>query len=115
MQDPIGFFLTWVTYGTWLPGDARGWVEFRHGWKLPDPIMEFEAAAMMKENACRLTGEQRIAVSAIHPAAGIADAIASQLDNGRRVFFSVRMAGLGWIPCQALLTRRVKIGALASA
>ena len=27
MEDPIGFFLTWVTYGTWLPGDSRGWVE----------------------------------------------------------------------------------------
>jgi hypothetical protein len=25
--DPIGYFLTWVTYGTWLPGDARGWVQ----------------------------------------------------------------------------------------
>ncbi len=31
MDDPIGYFLTWVTYGTWLPGDARGWVEYRHG------------------------------------------------------------------------------------
>jgi REP element-mobilizing transposase RayT len=34
MQDPIGYFLTWVTYGTWLPGDARGWVEFQKGWQL---------------------------------------------------------------------------------
>jgi hypothetical protein len=29
MDDPIGYFLTWVTYGTWLPGDARGWVEYQ--------------------------------------------------------------------------------------
>ena len=24
--DPLAFFLTWTTYGTWLPGDERGWV-----------------------------------------------------------------------------------------
>jgi hypothetical protein len=23
--DPIAYFLTWTTYGTWLPGDERGW------------------------------------------------------------------------------------------
>jgi REP element-mobilizing transposase RayT len=28
--DPVAFFLTWTTYGSWLPGDARGWVG-RHG------------------------------------------------------------------------------------
>jgi hypothetical protein len=37
MSDPLAYFLTWVTYGTWLPGDDRGWVEYRHGWQLPDP------------------------------------------------------------------------------
>jgi REP element-mobilizing transposase RayT len=62
MDDPIGFFLTWTTYGTWLPGDARGWVEYRHGWQLPDPVRELEAAAKMTEGACRLTEEQREAV-----------------------------------------------------
>ena len=25
-DDPLAFFLTWTTYGTWLPGDDRGWV-----------------------------------------------------------------------------------------
>ena len=29
MDDPIGYFLTWSTYGTWLPGDATGWVQFQ--------------------------------------------------------------------------------------
>ena len=23
--NPIAYFLTWTTYGTWLPGDERGW------------------------------------------------------------------------------------------
>jgi REP element-mobilizing transposase RayT len=26
MPDPVALFLTWTTYGTWLPGDARGHV-----------------------------------------------------------------------------------------
>ncbi|QDT62946.1 transposase [Calycomorphotria hydatis] len=25
-NDPIAHFLTWTTYGTWLPGDERGWI-----------------------------------------------------------------------------------------
>ena len=62
MDDPIGYFLTWVTYGTWLPGDSRGWVEHQHGWQLPDPIKEIEAAARMGEDACRLSDQQRTVV-----------------------------------------------------
>ena len=62
MNDPIGYFLTWVTYGTWLPGDARGWVEYRHGWQFPDPVREIEATAKMAEDACRLNDNQRVAV-----------------------------------------------------
>ena len=50
--DPVGYFLTWVTYGTWLPGDSRGWVKYRAGWQLPDPIRECEAKVLMGENAC---------------------------------------------------------------
>jgi REP element-mobilizing transposase RayT len=63
-EDPIAYFLTWVTYGTWLPGDARGWVKFRAGWQLPDPIRELEAKSRMTENDCILTSEQRRAVEA---------------------------------------------------
>src|SRR6516225_3917296 len=59
MAEPLAFFLTWSTYGTWLPGDARGWVEYQKGWQLPDTIRELEAAAVMTEDACRLDKEQR--------------------------------------------------------
>lgn len=58
-DDPIAFLITWSTYGTWLPGDARGWVEYRHGFQLPDPILEIECAARMAEGACRLAPHQR--------------------------------------------------------
>ena len=27
LPDPLAYFLTWSTYGTWLPGDERGWIE----------------------------------------------------------------------------------------
>jgi len=59
MPAPLAYFLTWPTYGSWLPGDERGWVEYRHGWKLPDPIRKLEAAARMTEDACILDAEQR--------------------------------------------------------
>jgi len=59
MDDPIAFFLTWPTYGTWLPGDARGWVEFKHGWQLPDSSRELEAKTRMKEAACILESSAR--------------------------------------------------------
>jgi len=62
MAEPIAYFLTWSTYGTWLPGDDRGWVEYRHGWQFPDPILKREAAARMIEDACWLNGEQRLLV-----------------------------------------------------
>jgi len=26
-SGPIAYFLTWTTHGSWLPGDARGWVK----------------------------------------------------------------------------------------
>ena len=64
IDDPIGFFLTWNTYGTWLPGDQRGWVEYHHGWKFPDPVLEFECRARMTEDACILSMDQRNAVAA---------------------------------------------------
>lgn len=59
MPEPLGYFLTWSTYGTWLPGDERGWTEFRHGWQLPDPIRKLEAEARMTEDACVFDREQR--------------------------------------------------------
>jgi REP element-mobilizing transposase RayT len=63
MADPIAYFITWSCYGTWLPGDQRGWVEYRKGWQLPDPIKELEAKARMTEDACRLDSQQREAVN----------------------------------------------------
>jgi REP element-mobilizing transposase RayT len=27
MSEPLAYHITWTTYGSWLPGDARGWVK----------------------------------------------------------------------------------------
>lgn len=62
MNDAIAFFLTIPTYGAWLPGDQRGWVEYRHGWQLPDPVLELESKALMTEDACILTPSDRVIV-----------------------------------------------------
>lgn len=59
LPEPLAYFLTWPTYGIWLPGDERGWVERRKGWQLPDPIVKQEAEARMTEDACVLDFEQR--------------------------------------------------------
>ncbi len=62
MPDPLAYFLTWPTYGTWLPGDERGWIEFHHGWQMPDPSRELEACAKMTEGAARLSANECVVV-----------------------------------------------------
>jgi REP element-mobilizing transposase RayT len=46
MLDPLGWLLTWTTYGTWLQGDARGSYDRkgrRPGTKFIAPDIRFEA------------------------------------------------------------------------
>ncbi len=62
LPEPLAYFLTWGTYGSWLPGDERGWALYRQGWQLPDPIQKLEASARMSEDACVLGPEERAAV-----------------------------------------------------
>lgn len=46
--EPIAFFITWTCYGTWLPGDERGW--WRKGeFHAPNDLFREMAAAEMKE------------------------------------------------------------------
>ena len=62
MPEPLAYFFTWGTYGTWLPGDERGWVRYAHGFQRPNPIRELEARAKMTEDACILNPRQRAIV-----------------------------------------------------
>jgi REP element-mobilizing transposase RayT len=63
-DEPLAYLLTWPTYGTWLPGDDRGWVQHGKGFQLPDPVRRLEAAARMADDACRLGDSQRALVEA---------------------------------------------------
>jgi hypothetical protein len=59
----LAYHITWTTYGTWLPGDARGWVRWGEwGVKPPDPERERAAGKRMVESAVELTEEQRALV-----------------------------------------------------
>src|SRR5271166_3497530 len=58
-DDPLAFFLTWTTYGSWLPGDERGWVEKPGNIMSPDPERESEAAERMHDSEVLLDSEQR--------------------------------------------------------
>ena len=61
-DDPLAFFLTWTTYGTWLPGDERGWVEKPGQFREPDPEREEHARQRLTEPQLYLDAEQRAVV-----------------------------------------------------
>jgi REP element-mobilizing transposase RayT len=56
----LAYHLVWTTYGTWLPGDWRGWVQKGTlGIQQPDPKLEQAARERMAEEIVVLTPEQR--------------------------------------------------------
>ena len=59
-DDPLAYFLTWTTYGTWLPGDDRGWNRKGvPGTQVSNPSFRDAARARMKEDAFTLSTAQR--------------------------------------------------------
>jgi REP element-mobilizing transposase RayT len=59
----LAYHLTWTTYGTWLPGDARGWIKSgAWGVQRPDPKREQDARERMVDSAVVLTPDQRALV-----------------------------------------------------
>ena len=49
-EEPLAYFLTWTTYGTWLPGDERGWSrKGESGIQLPNLLFVEMARSRMKE------------------------------------------------------------------
>jgi len=61
----IAYFSTWTTYGTWLPGDERGWYERVVGLREPDPILKQRAQLLMTEDALALDATQRQIVEGV--------------------------------------------------
>jgi len=64
MPATIAYFLTWTTYGTWLPGDARGWVRHHEGsagtpYRPADPERETRARHAMTHRPVTLSPPMR--------------------------------------------------------
>ena len=57
--DPLAFFLTWTTYGSWVPGDARGWADDRGVIRAPNARLARVAARLMRGPSVVLTFAQR--------------------------------------------------------
>jgi REP element-mobilizing transposase RayT len=63
-MNPLAYHLIWTTYGAWLPGDARGWIQSgAAGVQPPDPDRERAAGERMAEAAVLLDPGQRDAVA----------------------------------------------------
>ncbi len=59
-DEPLAYFLTWTTYGTWLPGDERGWNRRGEAGTQPaNPLFVEMAQSRMKEPELRLSADDR--------------------------------------------------------
>ena len=65
LNEPLAFFLTWTTYGTWLPGDDRGWVRRKKGFQEPQRRLRSWSSHRLQQAPCTLTGRQRQLVDKI--------------------------------------------------
>jgi REP element-mobilizing transposase RayT len=69
MSGPLAYFLTWHTYGTWLPGHAGGSVDEEHheygtAFAAPDPECAARCAAALVHAPVTLDAPRRAAVQA---------------------------------------------------
>jgi REP element-mobilizing transposase RayT len=61
-HGPLAYFITWSCYGTWLPGDRRGWKKWHKGERLPEPKLATWVRKRMTETPVNLDCSQRHAV-----------------------------------------------------
>jgi len=64
LAEPLAYFLTWTTYGTWLPGDERGWVKRPGALEEPNKRLEQWSRKQQSETAVVLDPQQRRIVEA---------------------------------------------------
>ena len=59
-MGPLAYLITWTTYGTWLHGDARGWVQSgQPGIQPPAPLRRAAMQRRMTEEPVLLEETQR--------------------------------------------------------
>ena len=59
MNDSATYFITWTTYGTWLPGDLRGWRKTQKGNQPPQPLLADWCQQRLSEEPVVLNADQR--------------------------------------------------------
>ncbi|MBI3821969.1 MAG: hypothetical protein HY289_04730 [Planctomycetes bacterium] len=65
-EFPLAYFITWTTYGSWLPGDPRGWCKRgSHVVEAPDLTLNERARSIMVEEPVVLDQSQRELVDAV--------------------------------------------------
>ena len=65
MNDaPLGYFITWTVYGTFLQGDPRWWRQRGTGPQPPQPLLEQWHRNRLNHDLVLLTPEQREIVEA---------------------------------------------------
>lgn len=62
LPEPLAYFLTWTTYGTWLPGDERGWVRRPGNFESPIAGLRRHARQQQTETELTLAPDQRLIV-----------------------------------------------------
>ncbi len=59
MNRVLAYLLTWTTYGSWLPGDKRGWIQKPGKWMAPDATEESHNQMRMTEPELVLSPQER--------------------------------------------------------
>ena len=62
-DDPIAFFITWTCYGTWMPGDERGWTKWHKGDRMRQPLLAEWCRNRLAEPPVVLDATQRQVVA----------------------------------------------------
>ncbi|HBG25545.1 MAG: hypothetical protein A2Y10_05165 [Planctomycetes bacterium GWF2_41_51] len=58
-MEMIGFMATWTTYGTWLPGDERGYVDNKGQLQKGDPKLFQKSKELQKEETVKLNAAEK--------------------------------------------------------
>jgi REP element-mobilizing transposase RayT len=66
-DPPLAYFITFRSYGTWLPGDERGWVDLNHNvfgtpYRPPSSSRQVTAENRLRHAAIDFRAEERSAV-----------------------------------------------------
>ncbi len=63
VDEPLAYLITWTTYGSWLPGEEKGWVNRdRPGIQPGNQALWNNAHVRLKQEPVTLTLEQRALV-----------------------------------------------------